>query len=127
MPFIHIRLAGETDARQDYRRLQKDVTALIADVLNKRADLTSVLVDPVDVSRWSIGGEAIQAGAHLDAYITRGTNTDEEKQTFIAGAHALLERFCGGSLPLATYVVIHEIDAEAWGYGGRTQAARRGV
>ena len=29
-----------------------------------------------------------------------------------------------GPLPLATYVVVHEVAAEAWGYGGFTQAQR---
>ena len=125
MPFLHIKLAGVSVGPQECRALQQDVTGLMADILNKRADLTSVLVEPVDVSLWSIGGEAIPAGAHLDAYVTRGTNTDEEKQAFIAAAHALLQRVCGGRLPLATYVIIHDIEAEAWGYDGRTQAARR--
>jgi 4-oxalocrotonate tautomerase len=125
MPFLHVRLAGVAASPQDYRRLQEEVTALMADILSKRADLTSVLIDLVDVSLWSIGGKPIPVGAHLDAYITRGTNTDAEKQAFIAAAYTLLQRVCGGRLATATYVVLHEIEAEAWGYGGMTQAARR--
>ena len=43
---------------------------------------------------------------------------------FIAEGHALLTATLG-TLPEATYVVVHEIPAQAWGYAEKTQEARR--
>ncbi len=31
----------------------------------------------------------------------------------------------GDALPVVTYVVIDEVPADAWGYGGRSQERRR--
>ncbi|WP_197430613.1 tautomerase family protein, partial [Methylobacterium sp. CCH5-D2] len=84
----------------------------------------AVLVEPVAVAGWTVGGAAVGCGAHLDAKITRGTNSAEEKARFIAAAHALLAEVLGPDLPLATYVVVDEVPGEAWGYAGLTQAHR---
>ena len=51
-------------------------------------------------------------------------NTDAEKAAFIGAAFEALGAALGPIAP-ASYVVVEEIDAAAWGYGGRTQAARR--
>jgi 4-oxalocrotonate tautomerase len=55
--------------------------------------------------------------------VTEGTNTPAEKAAMVAATHAALAEALPG-LPEATYVVIREIAAEGWGYGGRTQAER---
>jgi 4-oxalocrotonate tautomerase len=65
-----------------------------------------------------------QSTAQLQIQITAGTNTAAEKAAFIAAAFEELGTLLGGLHP-ASYVVVDEIAADAWGYGGRTQAARR--
>ncbi|MBT9372397.1 tautomerase family protein [Rhizobium sp. CSW-27] len=125
MPFVHARLAGINARAEEIRALQQAITRLMEKVLNKRADLTAVLVEVSETAFWSIGGDTVPVAAHLDVFVTRGTNSEAEKAAFIAEAHALIAHFCDGRLSEATYVVIQDIDAEAWGYGGRTQAARR--
>jgi 4-oxalocrotonate tautomerase len=124
MPFVHVRSAGQTLNPEQTQRLQREVTGLMAGVLRKKAALTSVLVEQVPVSGWSIGGNPLTVAAHLDAKVTAGTNTAEEKARFIAEAHALLKAVLGAELPLATYVVVDELPADAWGYDGLTQAHR---
>jgi 4-oxalocrotonate tautomerase len=92
-------------------------------VLRKNPQLTSVLVEQTPVQGWSIGDARVARAAHLDVKVTSGTNTAEEKARFVARAHALMTQILG-TLPDATYVVVHEIAADAWGYGGETQAQR---
>lgn len=125
MPFVHIRIAGKALNQNDLARLQTETTRLMAEILRKKAALTAVLVEETPVNGWTVGGAAVAVAAHLEAKITEGTNDPEEKARFIAEATALLKEMCGETLPVATYVVLHEIPAESWGYDGLTQSARR--
>jgi 4-oxalocrotonate tautomerase len=124
MPFIHVGVAGARLGSEQIHRLRHGVTTMMAGVLRKKAELTSVLVEEAPVAGWNIGGKALAVAAHLDAKITAGTNTAAEKARFIAEANALLKSVVGATLPVATYVVIDEVPGDAWGYDGLTQAHR---
>ncbi|KTQ86473.1 4-oxalocrotonate tautomerase [Aureimonas ureilytica] len=125
MPFVHIRIAGAKPGPEQVEVLQKGATELMASVMHKKAELTAVLVETHDTTRWSIGGQLVSCAAHLDVKVTAGTNSADEKAEFVRQAHDLLRSAFGASLPLATYVVVNEVTADAWGYGGLTQEARR--
>lgn len=125
MPFVHIRIAGESLPPAAIARLQTEITGLMENVLRKKAELTAVLVEQLPAGGWAVGGAPVALAAHLEATITAGTNTAEEKALFIERAAALVKSLRAAPLPIATYVVIHEVPAESWGYDGRTQAARR--
>ncbi len=66
--------------------------------------------------------------AMLEISITQGTNTAAQKAAFIARAFAELEAQLGlgqgQGLEPASYVIVREVPARDWGYGGQTQAAR---
>ncbi len=125
MPFIRITIAGPSLEPAQVRALQRDTTAQMASILGKNAALTNVLVEQAAPAAWSIGGEIAEVGAYVDAKITEGTNTDEEKARYIAAAIAMLRDALGPSVPKASYVVVHDLAGESWGYDGVTQAARR--
>lgn len=124
MPFVHIRIAGQKLTPEQTRHLQDEATRLMATVMHKNAELTAVLVEPADVSGWAIGGASIPVAGYIEAKVTQGTNTAEEKAAFIRSANNLLKEVLGPTLPIATYGVVHEIPASAWGYDGHTQEAR---
>jgi 4-oxalocrotonate tautomerase len=125
MPFIHIKIAGPTVAPEQVSRLQDRTTDLMAHVLGKKPELTAVLIEQVAVQGWSVGRGPVPVAAHLDAKITAGTNTPDQKARFIAAANALLRDVLGAELPVASYVVIDEVAGDAWGYDGLTQDHRR--
>ena len=126
MPFVHIRIAGRSPlSPEQIRRLQTGATRLMAEVMRKKAELTAVLVEEAPARAWSVGGEPVPAAAHLDVKVTAGTNSTAEKERFVAEAMALLREAAGEALPLATYVVVHEVAGDAWGYDGLTQEERR--
>lgn len=127
MPFINIAISKDCLSTAQKQRLFDETTRLMAEVMNKNPALTAVRIDEHPAENWAIGGEAVSAGerhgAHMDIKVTAGTNTDEEKAKMIGLAMKMLTEVVG-STPEASYVVIHDLDAGAWGYNGRTQKAR---
>jgi len=125
MPFIRVTAIGPTLAAEQVSRLSSGITVLMEGVLNKKAPLTSVLVEQAATAGWFIGDEPVRIAVHVDATITAGTNSAEEKADFIDKAMKLMRAVISAELSLATYIVIHEIPAQSWGYDGRTQESRR--
>ena len=127
MPFINIAVANRRLSKAKRQRLFDETTRLMAEVMNKNPALTAVRIDEHPAENWAIAGEAVSAGGqpavHMDIKVTAGTNTDEEKAEMIRLSMALLREVVG-AVPEASYVVIHDLDAGAWGYNGRTQKAR---
>lgn len=124
MPFIRISVAGTPLAARQVEDLQRRTTALMASVLGKRPEVTAVLVEQ-PAGAWVVGGLPADRAAHLDAKITLGTNSSQEKARFIADAMAMLRDVLGDGLSPCTYVVVDEVPGDAWGYGGLTQDHRR--
>lgn len=62
--------------------------------------------------------------AHLEVKVTAGANTTAEKAAFMSKASALLRSVLGEMLHEVTYVVVHELPADTWGWDGITQGAR---
>jgi 4-oxalocrotonate tautomerase len=124
MPFINVKVAGPQLEKTQTTALQQGITSLMAELLNKKAPLTAVLVEQVPVSGWTVGAEAVPRAAHVDATVSEGTNTPEQKARFIDQTNALLRKVLGSDLPLVTYVVIHGVPQDSWGYGGLSQRHR---
>lgn len=127
MPFIRISLAGKSPSAQQVMHLQAETTKLMAEILGKRPEVTVVAVESGSASHWSIGGEAFkeaQGLGQMEAFITAGTNTEQEKADFIAGAYQMLATVVG-TVCTPIYVLIIEVYAANWGYDGQTQAARK--
>lgn len=124
MPFINVKVAGPQLEKSQTAALQKGITALMAEVLRKKGPLTAVLVEQVAAAGWSIGGEPVTRAAQVDAYVSAGTNTAEEKSRYIAEVYALLRRVLGPEVREVSYVLVHDIPMNSWGYGGQTQEFR---
>ncbi|MBP6898665.1 MAG: tautomerase family protein [Burkholderiaceae bacterium] len=127
MPVLNLQIAPLQDPALP-ARLAAELTTLTEQVLRKRADLTAVIVEDLPAAQWFIGGRAVtQPTARLEIAVTAGTNTADEKARFVAGAWALLQRQLApqGRLAEASYVIVRELPAGDWGYGGRSQAARQ--
>jgi len=86
------------------------------------------VIEDVPAARWHVAGTDVQSPtAFLEINITAGTNIGPEKSAFIAAAFAELQQQLGLGQPLepASYVIVRELPASDWGYGGQTQAARK--
>jgi len=108
--------------------LAQELTRLTAERLGKRAEVTALMVEALPATQWYIGAQAEPGPtAWLEISVTAGTNTPAQKADFVAAAHAALQRHLGRERPLApaSYVIVRELPAGDWGYGGQTQHARR--
>lgn len=124
MPTLQLKLSPPQPAER-VSLLARRLSQLSTDILGKRHEVTALTVEEFWPGRWFIGGRAPRAAAAmLEIRITAGTNTAGEKEDFIAAAWQELRQQLG-PLEEASYVVVQEVAATDWGYGGRTQAARR--
>jgi 4-oxalocrotonate tautomerase len=126
MPFVSLKIAGPELKPAQKRALQSGFTELMAGPMRKVHGLTAVAIEQIAADDWTTGDRPSGFGrsAYAEVKVTQGTNTPQEMARFIADGHALLTTTLG-ILPEATYVVVHEIPAQAWGYAGETQEARR--
>lgn len=124
MPTLHLRIAPLHNPAQ-YAALASQLTRLTARVLHKRPEVTAVMIDDMPAARFCVNGQASeQPIACLEIDITHGTNTAQEKQQFVHEVYALLRQLMGDLHP-ASYVIVRELPAGDWGFGGLTQAQRR--
>lgn len=129
MPILTLKLSANAKL-QDATALAQDLTRLSSQVLHKRADVTSVVFQRLAINDWWIAGDLpAQVLMQLDIRITQGTNSDAEKEAFVAQAFALLSGHleAGQSMHATSYISVQELPATNWGYGGLTQQQRRSL
>jgi 4-oxalocrotonate tautomerase len=124
VPFINVKVASESLDQHQIHEIQKGISSLMVSVLHKVGPLISVLVEQVPLTAWSIGGESVTRAAQIDAMVSSGTNTPEEKANFIAEANKLLKSILGTDLSEVSYIIVHDVPKDSWGYGGLTQEHR---
>lgn len=121
MPYINVKLnASKSD------ELREKVTEIVlkntSKILNKKIEVTSVLVEFVPFSSWSIAGKN-SITFYLDIKITKGTNTKEEKSNYIQKVYNDFKDLLG-EVNAASYITIDEVDGDSWGFEGLTQEYR---
>ncbi|MGD2116931.1 MAG: tautomerase family protein [Chromatiales bacterium] len=125
MPYINLQIQPAPTPQQA-AVLAQGITDAMVEVAGKRREVTAVHIAAADAALWTIAGEASTVTtAYLDVKITAGTNSREEKAALLQRLHRLLVDALG-ELAEASYIVIHELPAEDWGYAGLSQAARAG-
>jgi 4-oxalocrotonate tautomerase len=125
MPYIDLKI-DPIPSPEKANTLAQGVTDALVEVTGKRRDVTAVRINGIEAALWTIGGVVCdKPTVYLDAKITQGTNTQQEKVSLIARLHRLLLETLG-ELAEASYIVVHELPAENWGYAGLTQASRAG-
>ncbi|MFT5162011.1 MAG: 4-oxalocrotonate tautomerase [Alteromonadaceae bacterium] len=102
------------------------LTELTAEHLNKKPEVTMVNIRD-DHSDWYINGEKNNRATtsyDLIVQITTGTNTDQEKEAWLAATSELLNKELGLSHSLPNYISIFDVDGKSWGFNGLSQYAR---
>ena len=124
MPFARVTLSGIALTPVRREELARRVAETMRDALGTPFRLTAVFVEELPSGSWTLGGQMPQRGAaHVEATVSAGTKSDEQKAAFIFEVARLLEEF-GAPLPEPTYVVVRELPPSAWGFGGSSIAAR---
>ncbi|MEO8311380.1 MAG: tautomerase family protein [Caldimonas sp.] len=126
MPILNVKLGG-TPSPETSSRVAATLTDLTVEILKKKRELTAVAIDYVAPSEWFIAGASVAAQPfntfHVDIKVTEGTNTKDEKAAYVSRVFAAIELIIGPLAP-ASYIVVHEVRGDSWGYQGETQEHR---
>lgn len=126
MPILQVKLSAAPSPALS-QQLAATLTELTAQLLHKQPAVTVVTLDYVDPAHWLVGGRSLAeqevASFFLDIKVTDGTNTKDEKAAYQQQVFARMGELLGPLHP-TSYVHVHDVRAEAWGYGGLTQEFR---
>nr|WP_316641538.1 4-oxalocrotonate tautomerase [uncultured Roseateles sp.] len=128
MPHLHLSLSPAPGREPDRARLAQALNELTAEHLAKDPQLTAVRLSRVPADDWFVARRSLAeqglASYHLELQVTAGTNSEEQIAAWLQAVHGLMGEQLGPLHP-ASYAVVQQLPATAWGYGGRSQRARR--
>lgn len=126
MPYLNVRTSAPASSSTS-EEIASSLTELTAEILGKKRELTSVAIGFVPPAQWFVGGASMDARqettVYLEIKVTEGTNTKDEKSRYVEQVFRAFESILG-KLTEASYIVVQEVAADAWGYGGETQESR---
>ena len=127
MPLITVTVSTPHQKVLHKSAIAAEVARLSTTILHMDPNFSAVIVTLVPSDDWFCGGksltEAWLASFWLDIHVVDGTNTKNEKATFVAAAFQAMEKLLG-PLHQESYVHVHDVRADAYGYGGVTQERR---
>jgi 4-oxalocrotonate tautomerase len=126
MPFINVVISRKPDAELA-KRISEGVVERTERALRKPRQITAVAVTFVPPEQWIIGGRSLQeqglASFWLDIKVTEGTNTKDEKASYLAEVFSFMQSVLG-PLHSESYVLVDDVQGDGYGYGGTTQDYR---
>ncbi|WP_166928381.1 tautomerase family protein [Asaia sp. As-1742] len=125
MPFAHIILSGSNIDERVKTSIRESVERLLIDILGNSPQFLSVVIQEIPCGDWHVGGHVQGFSAYAHVRVTEGRTTEEARAKFIAALYEALVILAGGALSEATYIVVEEMPANSWGFGGITQKIRK--
>jgi 4-oxalocrotonate tautomerase len=126
MPILNVKLSAEPSVELS-EAVASGLVEITARVLRKRPEITSVAIDYTAPEHWIVAGKSLaqhgKASFWLDIKVVDGTNTKDEKAQYLAEVFSLMGRVLG-DLHQESYALVHEVPADAYGFGGLTQEHR---
>ncbi len=126
MPYLHLRIAAaESSAHTE--SIAASLMAHTRDILGKNPEVTAIDIEYTRPRQWFVGGIPVsdkkEITFFLDVKITEGSNTRKQKAQYIKAVFSDMQEILG-ALTEASYIVLHDVRADAWGFHGRTQKSR---
>ena len=126
MPILDVKISTPID--RDLRStVASALSEITARVLHKKPELTAVVVDQIDPGGWFVGGSSLaeqrKASFFLEIRIVDGTNVKDEKADYLRQVFAAMESILGPLNP-ESYIHVHDVRADSYGYGGLSQEHR---
>jgi 4-oxalocrotonate tautomerase len=126
MPIITVKVSAHPSPELS-QAIAHGLVEITARELRKRPEITAVAIDYTAPEHWIVGGKSLaqheKASFWLDIKVVDGTNTKDEKAQYLKEVFALMGRLLG-EVHEESYILIHEVPADAYGFGGLTQEHR---
>jgi 4-oxalocrotonate tautomerase len=126
MPILNLSVSAQADAK-----LSASISEVLTEAtrvhLGKDPKVTAVVLQYIAPTDWIIGGKSLaelgQKSFSLDIKVTAATNTKTQIAGYIEAVFLAMERLLG-AVHQTSYIVVHEVAAATWGFGGKTQEFR---
>ena len=126
MPFLTAKVAAPKSETLT-QRIANAMLEITHRILKKDPKLTSIAIEFVEPQTWHVGGlslaEQKQSSVYFEIRITDETNSKAEKALYIREVFQAFTEILGDLHPVS-YILIHDVRAAAYGYGGETQEFR---
>jgi len=126
MPILNVKVCT-TPSQETSAKIAVALTDLTVELLKKKRELTAVAIEYFQPSEWFIAGYPLTDQTYctffLDIKVTEGTNTKDEKSAYVSQVFSAVETILGPLAP-ASYIVVHDVRGDSWGYQGQTQEFR---
>ena len=126
MPIINVAVSGQPDPILS-ERIALQITELTRAHLGKDRTITAVAVTYIDPLHWFTGGRSLASqGTNsfwLDIKVVDGTNTKAELANYLERVFLAFKDMLG-KVHSESYILVHEVPAAAYGFGGKTQEFR---
>ena len=127
MPLVTVTFASTHQHLASKATIAAEVNRLSATFLNNDPKVTAIIVQRVEPEDWFAGGRSLAdqglASVWLDIHVTEGNKTKDEKARFIAETFKAMGKLLG-PLHQESYIHVHEVRGDAYGFGGLTQERR---
>ncbi|MES2190464.1 MAG: 4-oxalocrotonate tautomerase [Pseudomonadota bacterium] len=126
MPILNVKVSQPASSKMSID-IAETLLELTTRILHKKRELTSIAIDYVAPEHWIVGGSSLAVQGknsfYFDIKVVDGTNTKDEKAQYIAESFQAFGKLLG-NLHDESYIHIHDVRAEAYGFGGLTQEYR---
>jgi 4-oxalocrotonate tautomerase len=126
MPILNVQISqpASTQMTQQVANALLDLTTRI---LRKTRDVTAITVSYVPPAQWVIAGRTLaeqgKNSFYFDIKVTDSTNTKDEKAAYVTACFEAMAQLLP-NLHEESYIFVHDVRADAYGYGGQTQEFR---
>lgn len=126
MPIINVKISQPASAEMT-GKVSNALLELTTRILRKAREVTAITVSYVPPEQWVVGGSTLaeqgKNSFYFDIKVTDSTNTKDEKADYVAACFNAMAQLLP-QLHEESYIFVHDVRADAYGYGGQTQEFR---
>jgi 4-oxalocrotonate tautomerase len=126
MPIINVKISQPTSA-QVTQQVANALLDLTTRILRKAREVTAITISYVPPEQWIVAGRTLaelgKNSFYFDIKVTDSTNTKDEKAAYVAACFEAMSLLLP-NLHEESYIFVHDVRADAYGYGGKTQEFR---
>jgi len=128
MPYVRVGFSKPVLSPGDFALpLSEGITDAIDDVLGEGHEPTVIQFNRTDPFFWSVNGqevsEALPGIAAVEVFIVKGAMDSKQIESTISKIYEILNRVLS-PLHEESYVLVHELPDNSWGYGGMPLSRR---